>query len=106
MISIETDLDSPAIASDVTKYCYYHNNCVPYCDIRTINECLFPGQALTLHVMCLDQMEQVLSCDIRSKYSATTKIKLDKGENSRTIDGYENVTFHAFSKRKNLVFYS
>ena len=100
VISIETDLDSPAIASDVTKFCYYYNNFVPYCDIRAINESLFPGQTLTLLIVCLDQMEQARSCDIRSEYYGTTKIKLGEGESSRTIDGYENVTFHAFSKEK------
>ena len=100
VISIETDLDSPAIASDVTKFCDYHNNFVPYCDIRTINESLFPGQTLTLLIVCLDQMEQARSCDIRSEYYGTTKIKLGEGESSRTIDGYKNVTFHAFSKEK------
>ena len=100
VISIETDLDSPAIASDVTKFCYYYNNFVPYCDIRAINESLFPGQTLTLLIVCLDQMEQARSCDIRSEYYGTTKIKFGEGESSRTIDGYENVTFHAFSKEK------
>ena len=100
VISIETDLDSPAIASDVTKFCYYYNKFVPYCDIRAINESLFPGQTLTLLIVCLDQMEQARSCDIRSEYYGTTKIKLGEGESSRTIDGYENVTFHAFSKEK------
>ena len=100
VISIETDLDSPAITSDVIKFCYYHNNCVPYCDIRTINESLFPGQSLTLLIVCLDQMEQARSCDIKSEYYATTKIKLGEGESSITIDGFENVTFHAFSKEK------
>ena len=45
-------------------------------------------------------MEQALSCDIWSKYYGTTKIKLDKGESSRIINGYEDFTFHAISKEK------
>ena len=97
--SIGTDLDYPAITSDVIKFCFYHNNYVPYCDIREIDENLFPGQTLTLHIVCLDQMEHALLCDITSKYYGTTEIKLGEGECSRTIVGYDNVTFHAFSEK-------
>ena len=99
VISI-ADLDSTAIASHVTKFCYYHNNFVPYCDIRAINESLFPGQTLTLQVVCLDQMEHALSCDIESRYYGTTNIKLD--ENPKTIDTYETLKIRVLSKEKGM----
>ena len=84
----------------MTKFCYYHNNFVPYCDIRAINKSVFPGQGLTLQVVCLDQMEQALSCYIWSQYCATTEIQLGQGESSTIIYGYGNVIFHAYSKEK------
>ena len=92
---------SHTITSAAVKLCYCRDQ-IPDCGLRNLSRTLFPGQALEVEVACVDQIEQPVSCNIRSDYDINN-IELGQGECISNIDRYtcQNFEFHVFSKYSN-----
>ena len=91
---------SRAIISNVIKLCFCDNK-IHQCSRRDIKRLQFPGQSLNVCVVCLDQMEQTMTCNVKGEFE-NTKFQIDRGENSRLIFDRENLTFHTFTSQENL----
>ena len=95
------DVWSHAITSDVTKICYCENILLSSCSLREVKTWQYPGQSLNVCVVCLDQMEQTMTCNVKGEFK-DTKFQIGRGENSRLIFDRENLTFHTFTNQENL----
>ena len=77
---------------------------------REVRKSISPGQSFTVTVACLDQMELPLNnCVIKSDGYESAKFQLDRGEYRRSINGFEELTFHLYSNIINstsLIIYS
>ncbi len=87
-----------AITSDAMYFCFAFDK---NCESRIINKTVYLGQTFSVCVACLDQVMQLKKCNVRGEFKQSTQVSLDAGEQSRDIDGYTNLTFHAYSQTKN-----
>ena len=80
------------------------------CKRDKIKNTVSPGQSFTVTVACLDQMELPLNnCVVKSDGYESAMFLLGRGEYQRTINGFEQLTFHLYSNIINstsLIIYS
>ena len=85
--------NSYAITSSGVKFCYDYS-----CKVHEINKSVSPGQSFTVTAACLDQLELPLNnCVVKSDGYESAKFELDRGEYRRTINGFEQLSFHLYS---------
>ena len=88
---------SPFITSDATRLCYCQD-LAPKCESRERSISNFPGDEFYVYVACVDQLQQQLSCNVKSEYNET-ELQLGKGENSRHIgSSCWKLSFHAYTQ--------
>ena len=88
---------SPFITSDATRLCYCQD-LDPKCESRERSISNFPGDEFYIYVACVDQLQQQLSCNVKSEYNET-ELQLGKGENSRHIgSSCWKLSFHAYTQ--------
>ena len=86
---------SHRITSKAVKYCYCKDRS-PICGLREINKDAFPGQNIVVFVMCTDQLELPVACNVKNEYNQK-QLELGQGENSRVVHECEALSFHVFS---------
>ena len=85
--------NSSAITSSGVKFCYDYS-----CKMHKVNRTISPGQSFIVTVACLDQMELPLNnCEVKSDGYESTNFQFGRGEQKRTINGFEQLSFHLFS---------
>ncbi len=88
-----------AFSSSLIQLCFHDDN-TSNCGIRWMNETVYPGQRFIVRVTCVNNIGKTATCDLQNNYIGTTNIHLGEGENSLTLNGHENLIFHAFSEQE------
>ena len=92
-----SNFKSPFITSDATQL-HYCQDLVPKCESRDMSMSIFPGEEFYIYVACVDQLQQHLSCIVKSEYNKT-ELQLGRGENSRDIgSNCHKLSFHAYAQ--------
>ncbi len=88
---------SREITSNPMRLCYCSDE-MPTCMLRSINRAVFPGEALDVQIACVDQLDQPVSCQVRTDNNQFD-FDLGQGECNNVIQQRSCLksTFHVYS---------
>ena len=88
------------ISSDSVQFCFC-NTTTPHCShSRHVAKTLFPGQTLKVYATCVDQMQQMVSCFVRSEYK-NSAFQLGQGQSVQHLEQCQPLNFTSYTNTEN-----